>query len=269
VSRGPVSRLILPVALLAVAAAQAAPPPALPVEQRLERLERRVDRITELTLQVQTLQRENQQLRGEIELQRHTIEAIKRKQRDLYLDVDQRLSRLQPAAAPEPAAAASGPTSPTPAGGTPAAAAPPADEVPPPTAAAVDPAQVEAEYNAAYALLSPEQRRYKEAIAAFRTFLQRHPDSPLAANAQYWLGEASYVTQDNDSALAAFRAVVEKYPDSPKVPGALLKIGYILHATGKPEEAETVLGRVIQDYPGSSAARMAHQRLARIQREAH
>ena len=121
-----------------------------------------------------------------------------------------------------------------------------------------------AAYDAAYDLLRPEQRRYKEAAAAFTEFLAKYPNSELAPNARYWLAEANYVTGDNTAALEAFRAVVEQYPDSPKAAGAWLKIGYILHAQGKSDEARTVLQRVIKDYPSSPAAGMARQRLDRI-----
>lgn len=239
--------LLIGMAVHATAAAQ-----SLTAEQRLERLERRVDKITELTLQVDSLRRENRELRGQIELQQHQLESLERKQRDLYLDIDQRLSQLQSA----PAAEAT----------TPAARV----EAPAPEASsrpAADPKREEAEYEAAYDLLRPEQRRYAEAIEAFRAFLAKYPDGKLADNAQYWLAEASYVTQDNDTALIEFQRLVERFPESPKVPGALLKIGYIQHAAGDLEAAQATLSRVARDYPGTPAADMATQRLQRIKRE--
>lgn len=241
--------------LIGLAGGASAAPPALTAEQRLERLERRVDKITELTLQVDALRRENRELRGQIELQQHQIETLERKQRDLYLDIDQRLSQLQ-----------GGPTAPTP---PPAAAAaePPAPAAPAP-AAGGDPAREEADYQAAYELLRPEQRRYAEAIEAFRGFLGKYPNGRLADNAQYWLAEASYVTQDNATALTEFQKLVERFPDSPKVPGALLKIGYIQHAAGQLDAAQATLSRVAKDYSGTPAADMAVQRLQRIKREA-
>ena len=64
----------------------------LPMSQRLELLERRVNRITDLTLQLDEVRRENLQLRGEIERLGYEIEQLQRKQRDIYHDIDQRLS---------------------------------------------------------------------------------------------------------------------------------------------------------------------------------
>jgi TolA-binding protein len=37
---------------------------------------------------------------------------------------------------------------------------------------------------------------YSIAITGFKDFLSSYPSSPLAENAQYWLGEAYYVTRD-------------------------------------------------------------------------
>ncbi len=237
---------------MAAATAVAAPPAGTP-EQRLERLERRVELITELTLQLDALRRENRELRGLIEEQQHAIATLEGKQRDLYLDMDQRLSQLQ--GSPVPAAPATPPLDP-------AAAMTPA------SSPSADPAQEAADYQAAYDLLRPEQRRYTEAIEAFRSFLVKYPNGKLADNAQYWLAEASYVTQDNATALVEFQTLVELFPYSTKVPGALLKIGYIQHASGQLDEARGTLGQVVDSYPGTPAADMAKQRLERIAREA-
>ncbi len=228
-------------------------------DQRLDVLERRVDRITDLTLQLQAIQEDNRQLRGQIEQLQHEIALLKRKQRDLYLDIDQRIASLQQT--PAPAVPAAPPSTATAA--TPAAVAAPR----PSTPAAADPAREEAEYKAAYALLSPQQRRYQEAVKAFRAFLEKYPHSKLAANAQYWMAEASYVLQDNETALREFQKVVSDYPDSPKVAGALLKIGYIQHALGQRAAAKATLEQVVRDYPNTAVADMAKQRLQRLARE--
>lgn len=247
---------------LVLATATAAAQPQLPVEQRLERLERRVERITDLTLQLQALRQENQELRGQLEVQQHQLQNLERKQRDLYLDVDQRLSNLQSGTAPK---------APTPATAAVPAATEQASALPAETAAVapapVDPVAEKAAYDAAYDLLRPEQRRYPEAISAFNEFLAKYPNGDLAANARYWLAEAYYVTNQNEQALAAFRTVVEKDPQSPKARGAWLKIGYLLHALAKRDEARQVLEQVIKDYPASAEAGMARQRLDRIASE--
>ncbi len=43
--------------------------------------------------------------------------------------------------------------------------------------------------------------------AGFKSFVATYPDSPLASNAQYWLGEAYYVNREYPNAITAFQAV--------------------------------------------------------------
>jgi tol-pal system protein YbgF len=238
-------------------------------EQRLQRLERRVSHITDLTLEVEGLKRENRRLQGSVEELQHTIDNLQRKQRELYLDVDDRLNRMlpgAPAAVPTPAMpgadAAQSVVPPKPA--RPVPTTPPVSTVPP-----GDPAKEEAAYAAAYDLLRPEQRRYQEAIQAFELFIQQYPNGKFTDNARYWLGEANYVTQNNKAAQVAFLEVLEYHPQSPKVPGALLKIGYIEDAQGDEAAARANFQRVIDDYPTSSAAGMAKKRLLNMQRKAN
>jgi len=204
------------------------PPQGL--EQQVQVLERRVRALSELVLRMDRLQQEVQHLRGEIEVQNHTIDSMKKRQRDLYLDIDRRLGQMSGSAADAPATQ-------LPPGGQPAAAPVESADVSgrfasggPTAAGAVrqsDKARPgeERAYHQAFDLLT--ERRYGEARKSFQSFLNRYPGGQYADNAQYWLGEASYVTRDFDAAFADFSAVLEQYPDSPKVPGAMLKIGYI------------------------------------------
>lgn len=228
------------------------------LQQRIERLERRISHLTELTLEVEALKRENRQLQGRLEEQQHAISNLRNKQRELYLDVDQRIGKMA-VGAPAAARVSTEPVKPR--AEAPQSPATATDRPPETSVAAGDPAKEQATYDAAYSLLRPEQRRYPEAIKAFNSFLRKYPGSDLADNAQYWLAEAYYVTQDNASALAAFRQLTDKYPDSPKVPGALLKMGYILDAEGEKTEARKHLKQVLNKYPSSPAAGMARQRL--------
>ena len=249
----------------------------LNTEQRLERLERRVATVTDLTLRLDALQRENRQLRGEIETLNHQIRQLERKQRDIYLDIDQRLANIgqssgSPAPAPAPvtppgepggaAAPVADATAQPPATGRPVAGAPAAA----PSAPGTDTRQMQADYKAAYALLSPSQRRYDDAAKAFTAFLERYPGSTLAPNAQYWLAEAYYVSQKNDPALEAFSKVVEQYPESPKVPGALYKIGRLQQVKGNNAEARKALQRVVTEYPTSPAAGLSRELLDKLGR---
>jgi tol-pal system protein YbgF len=239
---------------LTIGAAGAQP---LSTEQRLELLERRAARITDLTLQLDQMKSENRELRGAVENLTHEIEQLKRRQRDLYLDIDQRISGLQGNApltsSPVAGGQAEQPAAPTAAPDTPA-------QLP----AQVDRSKIEAEYQSAYALLSPQQRRYQEAAAAFAAFVEKYPNDPLVPNAKYWLGEAYYVSQQNQPALEAFESVMADHPDSSKAPGALFKIGRLKEAAGDRTAARAAYQRVLNDYPNAPAAGLSRQRLKQL-----
>jgi len=254
------------VVLLLLGLPVATPAADLPTAQRLELLERRVNRITELTLQLDELRRENRELRGEIESLGHQVRQLERKQRDIYLDIDQRLSGGVPAATAAPNAA---PTASPAAAGQGEAPRPPAavvDRATTPPQATADRSQVQAEYQAAYELLSPQQKRYKEAAVAFAAFVDKYPQDELTPNAQYWLGEAHYVSQNNAAAMQAFEQVVARFPDSTKAPGALYKIGRLHEAAGQKGEARTSYRKVLDDYPNSPAAGLARRQLDKLGR---
>ncbi|MEJ2590670.1 MAG: tol-pal system protein YbgF [Candidatus Thiodiazotropha sp.] len=247
-------------------------------EQRLERLERmmRSQNLADLVYQVQLLKQEVQRLNGELELQKHAMDAMNKRQRDLYLDIDQRLSRLQPGAAGSlaglPPAVPAAPVTPAPL--QPPAAQPAQTQAQAPVAAATpppssppDPKQEAGAYEKAFNLL--KQGRYKESIAAFKQFLATYSGGNYEDNAQYWLGEASYVNRDFDNALSDFNKVLTNYPQSSKVPGAMLKMGYIYYEQQAWDKARDILQRLQTDYPSSTEARLGEKRLERITKEGH
>ena len=105
---------------------------------------------------------------------------------------------------------------------------------------------------------------YSLAIAGFKEFLTTYPNSPLAENAQYWLGEAYYVNHDYEAAGGSFRTVLKKWPDSRKAPDALLKLGYAQYAQKQYPAAKATLTDVTKKYPGTESAKLAADRLKRI-----
>ncbi len=211
---------------------------ALPVqaqeglEARVSRLERLVESkgLVDMLMRLQRLQKEVQRLQGELEVQAHAIEGLKRRQRELYLDLDRRLSRLE------------------------------AQKAPPPPQAAED--QGQDAYEKALGLL--RSGRYGEALRAFQAFLETHPQSRYVPNAWYWLGEAYSIQQDIPKAMEAFEHVVQGYPEHPKAADALLKMGFLYADQGDRAKARATLEEVVRRYPDSSAARLARERLKRL-----
>lgn len=240
--------------------------------QRVERLERMLDSrsMLEMLNRIDQLQREVQQLRGDLELQTNTLNSLQQRQRELYLDIDRRLHRLEAGGltAPESAATDQGqaplPVPPTEApggqAGTGEGAVAGGD-------LNMDTLKERDAYEQALEVL--KEGRYGEAAKAFRVFRSSYPASRYAANAQYWLGEAYYVTRDFDTALKEFTQVIEEFPASNKVADAQLKVGFIRYERKEWETARKALEEVVARFPDSTAARLARDRLERMAKEGH
>jgi len=226
--------------------------------------------LTDLVLQVQQLQEEVRQLRGQVEQQAYEIENLKRLQHDQYLDLDDRLSSLSkpvagsldpaelpPKVLPEDPATVGQQT------GT--VGADVASTQTPPLAAG--PLDEKGAYDKAFDSL--KNLEYVTAAEGFMDFLEVYPASPLAGNAQYWLGECYYVTRNYELALDAFNSLLAQYPESGKVPDAWLKIGYTYYELQQWNDASKALTMVKEQFPGSSLSRLADNRLRTMRLEGH
>lgn len=120
-------------------------------------------------------------------------------------------------------------------------------------------------YRDAFELL--KARDYPAARTAFSEMVERYPQGQFADNGRYWLGEIGYVTQDYASAQAEFGVLVREYPLSPKVPSAMLKLGYVAYEQDELSDARSVLEEVVRRFPDTTEARLAQGRLDRMQRE--
>ncbi|MCF8002635.1 MAG: tol-pal system protein YbgF [Chromatiaceae bacterium] len=120
-------------------------------------------------------------------------------------------------------------------------------------------------YRDAFDLL--KARDYPAARTAFSEMVERYPQGQFADNGRYWLGEIGYVTQDYASAQAEFGLLVREYPLSPKVPSAMLKLGYVSYEQDELSDARSVLEEVVRRFPETTEARLAQGRLDRMQRE--
>lgn len=240
----------------------------------------------DLVYQVQQLQDEVRMLRGMLEDQGIQLENLSNRQRDQYLDLDQRLTGSRGGA---PGAMSSNNPVTTSGVNTGPAVTQPAirEDVPevrpaldtpssvtaiatPDTQARELPASPEAE-KAAYdrGFQSLKDLKYAAAAEQFSAFVRQYPNSDYADNAQYWLGESYYVTRNYDIALEAFQGLLANYPDSPKVPDGLLKIGYTHYEMKQWEQARAALVQVQEQYPDTTLARLAASRLRSMKLEGH
>ena len=99
------------------------------------------------------------------------------------------------------------------------------------------------------------------AIAGFADFVRQNPNSDLADNAAYWIGESLFSQKKYQDAIAQFDSVVTKFPQSDKVPGALLKKGYAYIALGERAQGIVQLQYVVHEHPSSQEASLARQKL--------
>lgn len=252
------------------------------LEARVSKLERQLSANTlfELLDRLEALQRDVQALRGDIEIQGHDIAELKRRQRELFVELDKVSTRVDRApvanaAPPVPPANSderpsgtsssvpTAPRSPAPSGsgqaGRTAAPAPT-----PSPSGGPDPFAEQSAYSNAFNLL--QDGRYEKSAMAFQSFLKKYPNGQYADNAQYWLGETFYVTRKFPRSLQEFNKLVERFPSSPKLPGARLKIGFIHQSMGDTEKAKEVLNDLVRRFPKSTPARLARDRLKQLDR---
>ncbi len=99
------------------------------------------------------------------------------------------------------------------------------------------------------------------ARAGFEKLLQDFPGDPLAADAQFHIGESWEATHP-DSAQAAYELVAERFPDSGRAPSALYKLGLLAEREGDAERAQLYFLRVVSGYPRSDEAQLARSKLS-------
>lgn len=262
---------VFSVLLLAVSLVHAADP----LEERVARLERQLESqaLVDMALRLDRLEQEIQQLRGQMEEQTHTVGGLRQRQRDLYLDIDRRLSRLEreggmtaaqaAVAPPAPATVPAAPAAPAPTV-APAAVATPVAVAPVPSSAA-NADKERAAYQQAFDQL--RDLRYEQAITAFRSFLKEYPDGRYSHIAQYWIGEANYAQRNFKQAVVDYRTLLQRYPKSPKLAEAMLKIGYSQYELGDKAEARNILTELARLYPDTTEAGQANAFLQKMRGE--
>lgn len=99
------------------------------------------------------------------------------------------------------------------------------------------------------------------AYSEFQQFLTYFPNTELAANAQYYLGEIDYNRQNYSGAIQAFDAVLERYPDNPKTPDAHYMKALALLKSNQRNKAVQEFRILVQNYSHTDDARKALQQL--------
>lgn len=198
-----------------------------------------------LVAKVDQIEEKIQTAQGATEQTNYRLDRMTQQLTQTQHDVDD----LKAGAARAAAAAAVAPVpNPAPSGGE--------MTVQPSNATSEDPMQT---YQAAYR--DYQQGHYDLAVAGFRDFAAKNPNSELSGNAAYWIGESLYSQKKYREAIQQFDSVVTKYPRSDKVAGALLKKGYAYIALNEKSQGIVQLQYVVHEHPTSPEAALARQKL--------
>lgn len=108
------------------------------------------------------------------------------------------------------------------------------------------------------------------ATRSFREYIKMQPDSPLAANAQYWIGEVMYSHNNYKGAIEEFIIVLQKYKYSSKAPDAAIKLGYSFYAIKNWSYARRTFEDVLKYFPeNKNAVNLAKKRLEKMTAAGH
>ncbi len=221
--------------------------------------------LLDLLNQVEAMKGDLAKLHGQIEVLAHELEQAHKRQRDLYVDLDTRLRKIE-TPAPAVTETAGAPVEantppPLPASNLPSVAPTPIPKLPP-TRTAPEAGVTPEQQAYATAMDQFQAGKYQEALALFQAFLKAFPKSPLAPSAQYWIGNAHFALREFPAAIAAQRLLIRNYPDSQKVPDAWLNIASAQAEQGDISGAKKSLEDLVARYPQSEAAEKAKKRLA-------
>lgn len=205
------------------------------IEERMKALEATsIERraIIDLAGQIEALRADLAKQRGQIEVMLHQMEVAEKRQKDLYVDIDTRLRKLEQGAEQQ-------------------AARPPANSGP------------SEEEKRAYesALNQFKVGNYSAAIDLLAQLLAKYPNGKLAPNAQYWIGMGYSGRRDYRNAIAALQKVIQQWPLDPKAADAMLSVASAQEAMGDMKSAQATLQDVLAKYPGSTASDQARLRL--------
>ncbi|PJD92991.1 MAG: tol-pal system protein YbgF [Legionella sp.] len=211
-----------------------------------------------LVERVQILQKELQELRGQMEVQAHELQMLKEQQLTFYKDLDARISTNGAKAPSLKASTPQGSAAPTASVANPAKSSAQTIAVVS-NGSKANPADEQIAYLAAYELIKNKQ--YDKAIAAMQHFVQKYPQGGYSANAYYWLGELYLVKKNYTKAASYFETVLKEFPSSNKKAASLLKAGYAYAAAGNNQLAKQRLQQVVTSFPNTSTAQLASLKL--------
>jgi len=214
------------------------------LEQRLAMLERIVEARSNgqirMQQQLQMLLDEVSDLRGVTETHAYKLEEILQRQRDIYQEIDRRVSEVQQSTANTQYSTDT-------------------EQATTETAYSTDVTENQAYDKAVNMVL--KDRRYDAAIPEFEDFIRNYPNSTYAANAHFWLGQLLFNKNELAKAKTQFERVVSVFPRSTKVADALLKLGQVAERENDNAMAKKYYQQLINQFKSGTTVKLAQDRL--------
>ncbi len=204
--------------------------------------------LADMSNQIDALKQEVAQLKGDLEVAQHNLEATQARQKDLYVDTDTRLRKIEGGVPVTPNGATN--TTPTVASNNAT------------TQAVADEKDVKA-FADANAL--SQSAKHKEAFAAFDAFLREYPSSKLAPDALYGMGYSQFALKNYKSSIATQQKVIDLHPQSTKVPDAMYNMANGQIQLGQVSSAKKTLRDLVAKFPDAPITPSAQKRLKALE----
>lgn len=98
----------------------------------------------------------------------------------------------------------------------------------------------------------------------FSEYLKFYPNTDLAGNCYFYLGEIQYRAANYQQAVQSYDQVLQNFPSGNKAASAQLKKGFALIELGKQDDGVAELRHVVQRYPHSPEALQARERMRKL-----
>lgn len=188
--------------------------------------------LLDLNSQLEAMRGDMAKLRGNDEQMLRDLAEVQRKQKDVGSALDDRLRKLEPVKVSIEG-----------------------------REALVDPDEKRAYDDALAAIRGGD---FDKSVSMLSAFQRRYPGSAYSDMSRFWLGNALYGKRDYKEAIAAFRSFVASAPDHPRAPEALLALANSQAEMKDPRGARKTIEELMKAYPQSEAAQAGKERLASI-----
>ena len=106
-----------------------------------------------------------------------------------------------------------------------------------------------------------KEKKYDEAISAFREFYETFPDHVYADRAHYLVVRSLYDNREYQLAIVSANQMIGRYPHSFRIPEAIYYRSLSYQELGNREEAYDGFRELVQDFPKTESAKIARDQL--------